>query len=507
MKSILIGIDIGTSVIKSVAFDTSGHEVALSRIKNTACSFYSEKAECDMTELWQCVCQTLTNLTSELQNSDHYQIEAVSITGNMIGLWLLDRNCTPFCPAILWNDGRSVAILERWFKNGLSKKLFDISCTVMNPGFTVPLMCWMKEQKPELFSHAAHILFCKDWIRYCLTGELFTEETDASHIPGDLELHGISKEILGYCGLADYVDRFPVCLKSTSLAGYITQKAALETGLTEGTPVIAGLADVSASILGAGSLSEGSRTLILGTSCLCTLTSSKPVREPEQVGLSFLLPESRYIRAFPNQTGMMALNWFLDNIFYAGEHVSPEELQTAEIIMENEIPVGCHGLFFHPYLSSTGLVAPQYQPRVRGQFTGLSLSHDRYHMLKAVYEGIALAAGDCFSSLPHGQEPVTFVGGGTQNSVLSQMICDVTGLPLQKLKNQEVGALGAAITAGVGSGVYHDLESAVHTCRHPSQCLVPDMEKHIKYQPVLRRYQRLRESIVAECLREENQYE
>lgn len=500
MKHLLIGIDIGTTVIKSVAFGLDGTELAVSRLQNSGVHFYGNRAECDMELLWETTARSLYHLTHEILSGESYQIEAVSISGNMVGLWMLDEENHPVCPAALWNDGRSADLLTEWMESDAVPEIFNESGNVMNPGFTLPLMYWTARNEPEKLRKARHIFFCKDWIRFCLTGKLYTEETDASHFPGSLKTRNISDKLLNAFGLEKYKSCFPTCLTSTEIAGHVTREASRLTGLEEGIPVVAGLADVSASVLGAGSIESGERTLILGTSCLCTETSAHPILEPKQVGLTFLLPEGLYIRALPNQTGMMAIDWFYREVWGDGQDTDFTVRQSVENVIEKEIPPGCDGLIFHPYLNNTGLVAPQYAPKARGQFHGLSLSHSRYHLAKAVYEGAAFAVRDCFTALGDGKnKEIRFVGGGRKNRYLSQLICDILGNPILEMANEENGALGAAMAAGVGVGLYSDLTQAVKICCKSSRKLLPNMEQHEKYQPYFEKYQRLREIIVNEC--------
>ena len=496
-EPVFLTIDIGTSMIKSTLLGISGVEITSHKVENRSTLYGHNTAECDMALLWELCCSCIAQAIKQAPEHRN-NIAAVCIAGNMIGLWMLDRENRPFTNAILWNDGRSVEVIKGWRSNGISDAIFDLSGNALTPGFTLPLLKWSEAHCPENLDRCGTILFCKDYIRYCLTSELATEETDASHAPGSLTGRDFSEAIFHLCGLDAYVPRLPPVLKSGDCAGHVTKEAAEQTGLPLGTPVLAGMCDVSAMLTGAGSMEDGALTLVLGTSCLCNMTVSEPALSPRGIGLSFLLPEGRYIRALPNQTGTVALNWFVKEFIQPGCE-APIDWAELEAAMAKQIPDGSDGLIFHPYLNSTGVIAPVYQPEARGRIWGLRLDHTRLHLLKALYEGLGYAVADCIGQMPPGGTgPIRAVGGGANSPYLCQLIADITGRPLQTLQNDEIGALGLTMLCGIHLGEWANLSEAAAALLTPGRVYTPSAQRHAFYLPRLAQYQLLRSHLAQE---------
>jgi sugar (pentulose or hexulose) kinase len=257
-------------------------------------------------------------------------------------------------------------------------------------------------------------------------------------------------------------------------------------------PVVTGLADVSATLLGAGADRPGIAVSIAGTSLLNCLTSDRPQFHPAGVGVSFLLPGGLHARAMPNQTGALAVNWFARE--FLGES-DPVKLDA----MVRHSPAGARGIVFHPYLNSTGVLAPIYEPRARGRFWGLGIAHNRNDLLRAVYEGVALSMADCFSVLPGVTPPVRLVGGLANSPMWRQLFADVTGMPMASLSCSESGALGVAMLAGLAAGVWRDMPEAVSVCCRLADQTTPDTARHEYYRRRLRLYRGLRGKLTEEC--------
>jgi sugar (pentulose or hexulose) kinase len=486
---ILVGIDVGTTILKSVAFDERGRLVAVAKRPSGFLIPRPNRAECDMERLWSLVGETLTELVDRLPPSAA-PIRAVGLSGYMGGAWLIDSRGSPVRQGILWNDGRSMGQLAQWQQEGIIEKLFHISCNATLPGFSAPLLRWLKENEPAVLDQAGHFLFAKDWIRYRLTGELCTEESDAIHFPGTIEGRGFSQRILELTGVGELSRILPPVLSPGQVSGRVHRSASLQTGLPEKTLVAAGLADASASLVGAGALRPGDACCIVGTSCLNCVTTPAPVREPPGVGFCFLLPNGTFARCMPNTTGTMAGEWFKREIL--GD-------DTAELDeMVERVPPGARGVIFHPYLNSTGVLAPLFAPRARARFWGLGVEHTRLDMLRAVYEGVAFAMADCLEHLPDSRDPVLLVGGGSRSPVWRQIFADVTGRPMMTVEGEEPGAMAAAMCAGISYGVWHDFEEAVAACCRPGVQVEPRTAIHSRYQELLPVYQYLRRNLAEE---------
>lgn len=305
---VLVGIDIGTTVVKSVAFDDCGRIVASTRRPNGFQITRPGWAECDMQQLWFLVCEALTELTCLFPKGAE-SIRALGIRGYMGGVWLVAAEGLPVRDGILWNDGRAADLLERWQHDGIVGELFSISCNASLPGFSVPLLCWLRTNEAEVFQRATHFLIAKDWIRYKLSGQLSSEESDAIHLPGDARKRSYSERVFNLAGIDELVGLLPPLRGSGEIAGQVHRQAAEQTGIPLGVPVISG-ADVSACLTGAGAIRPEQACSIVGTSCLNNVTTAAPIFEPADIEFCFLLPKGRFARCMPNTTGTPAFEWF-----------------------------------------------------------------------------------------------------------------------------------------------------------------------------------------------------
>ena len=446
-------------------------------------------------------CEVLREVHASLNGRP---ILAASISGTMGGAWLVDRAGQPVRRGILWNDGRAAGYLRDWSADGTLARLFDLSCNACAPGFTLPVLRWLKDHEPDVLASAHRLLFAKDYLRFCLTGELATEESDASHVPGDVHERGFSVSAMRLCGVEDAVRLLPEVIASGAVAGTVTPVAMRATGLPAGTPVVTGLADVSATLLGAGGIRPGVCIAIAGTSLLNCATTREPVFEPRGVGVSFLLPGRLHARAMPNQTGALAVNWFAREFLTSADDGAPDPSALDALAMQ--VPPGSRGVLFHPYLNSTGVIAPVYEPRARGRFWGLGIEHTRADLLRAVYEGVAFSMADCLRALVGADGCVRLVGGLSNSPFWRQLFADVTGRRVVSMTCPEAGALGVAMLAGVALSVWRDLEHAVDTGCRVGPSVEPEPDRHAFYAQRYKLYRHLRERLTEECnLSEETQ--
>lgn len=480
-----------------MAFAENGQVVANAKRTNSFAAPRHRWAECDMESVWALVAECLREVTCTLPDGGT-NVAAIGVSGNMGGAWLIEADGTPVRSAILWNDGRAADILTQWRARDLVEPIFRASCNTLAPGFTVPVLAWLDRHEPETVRRAEHLLFSKDWVRYRLTGELGTDESDASHMPGSVTDRGYSDEILDLAGIPELTRLLVPVRGSGEVVGRVHRAAAAATGLREGTPVITGLADVTATLTGAGAIEPGCATVILGTSCLNSVTTSAPVFAPHNVGLSFLIPDGKWTRTLSNQTGTLALTWFWREFMAPVAGPSTPDFAAMERLASSS-PLGANGLVFHPYLNSTGVTAPVYEPTARARFWGLGVDHTRADVLRAVYEGVILSIADCFEYLPASNLSVQLLGGGAHSSLWAQMLADALDRPVEVSSGEEFGARGVALLAGVSHGLWGSLPEAVAACRTPEEHVVmPEPGRHEQYARILALYQFLRRDLGAE---------
>lgn len=483
----LLGIDAGTSVIKSVLFDVRGNEVAVARRETPVLHPRPGWSEADMDAVWESARATIKEVTAEGRGE---RVAAVGITGTCCGAWLLDEANLPVRPAILWNDGRAAGILAEWQSDGTFGRIFAISGNAPFPGYTLPVLAWLRRHEPQTLERAHRLLFTKDWIRFKLTGEIANEETDFSYMPFDIRKRAFSQELFDLAGVGDCARLLPRMLGSAEIGGCVTVDVATVTGLPEGVPVVAGLVDVVASTLGAGACVPGQACSIVGTSALNSLVSSVPVFEPEGIGVQATMPNGYWLRSLVNTSGTLNIEWMLDVLAGVETRRAEEEGRSVFAIIEEmaeAVPVGSGGVMYHPYVNSAGVVSPFVNPAARAQFFGLSIEHTRANLFRAVYEGVALSMLDAYEHMPEECEEILLSGGGAQSEFWSQMFADATGRRVQVAAGSEFGARGAAMVAGVGAGIYSNIEEAAQIAQ-VARTHEPNAEATAQYRELYRLY-------------------
>jgi sugar (pentulose or hexulose) kinase len=493
----LLGIDAGTSVCKSVLFDLEGREVAVARAPSAVQHPVPDASEADMRQVWAAVCSTIRELTHR-EGFPAGAIAGVGVTAAVSGAWLLDAHRQPFRNAVLWNDGRAASILARWEAEGLMPEIFAISGNALFPGMTLPALNWLAGHEPETLARARYVLCGKDWIRFKLTGEICSDESDLSQMPGDISTRAYSDRLFGLCGVGDFAHLFPPLARPDAIIGRVTQEAADETGLLPGTPVVTGVADVQASMLGAGATRAGTACSIVGTSALNNVVLEGPSFTPEGIGFQFLMPGRLWIRSLTNTAGTMSLEWFMQNFCAEERILANQRGSNVYEILEEEaagVPIGAGGVIFHPYLNTTGVLAPFRNVAARAQFFGLAVDHERRHMLRAVYEGLALAMRELYDLLPVDAREVIVTGGGARSHFWCQMFADCTGRRMLVPEGSEFGAKGVAILAGVATGQYADLEAATRATYRVQRVHEPDAQAHRQYGKVFELYRAIYEDM------------
>ncbi len=490
-EQFLLGIDAGTSVIKAALFDRNLTLHAVTSQRTTIRSPQPGWSEADPLEFWEKTCVVIRRVLAQAGVTGA-QIAAVGITGNMVGAWLIDRNGAPVRDAILWNDGRAQSITDHLTAQDpqFLSRIFESSGSVMQQGCTLPIVRWLADHEPETLARAAHVLTCKDWLRYKLTGAVFTDPTEASVMPGDIRARRYNEALFTLLGVQQWRSLWPQIAPSEQVCGEVTRAASGETGLAPGTPVVGGMGDVPASILGAGASALGTACVILGTTCLSCLSLDAPNFTPRDIGLNFALPGAGWARVMANIAGTTNLDWFAAQ-FYSHERAAAENEDAFFALLESEAAQsqpGANGLLYLPYLSEAGVIAPFVSPGARAQFSGLHPGHTRRDMLRAVYEGVALAIRDCFTAMNAPVVDLQLIGGGAKSPLWGQMIADCCGVRVTVPAGSEFGARGAALLAGVGAGWLSNTASLEAVTPHHTY--TPD-PTHI-YDDVYLRYCKVR---------------
>jgi len=489
----LLGIDIGTSAVKSVVFNREGQEMAASRRTPDIIRPQPGWSEVSMEALWQDVVGTIREvvINEDLKGG---RILGIGLSGTACGAWFVDDAGQPVRNAIIWNDGRAADIVGEWQQSGVLDDIFRISGNAIFPGYTLAVLCWLKKHEPETLKRAKHLLFCKDWIRYRLTGKIATDPSDTSYMPFDIRNAAYSDELLEVCGLQDTSHLFPPIVGSGVVAGELRSDLSEELGLEAGIPVITGLVDVAATTLGAGAYMPGQACSIVGTSFMNNLLTKKPTFEPAGVGVQAITVGDVWIRSMVNTSGTINLQWFLDQFFRTEKEEKTQEIEDIYTWAEKtaaEVPLGSDGLLYHPYINTTGVISPFANPTARAQFFGISVEHTRAHMLRAVYEGTALSMLDCYLHMPADVRQIYISGGGARSAFWCQMFADCTGRTILVPSGNELGARGVALLAGIACGLYRDLKDAMDQAIRVEREINPDLGAKKKYQAIYELYKKI----------------
>ncbi len=497
----ILGIDIGTSGTKSVLFDASGTVVASNAQEYALHQPFNGWAEQDPADWWRAVCSTCTAVIQQ-SGVDPAEIAGVGLSGQMHGLVMLDENQRVIRESILWCDQRTGAECSQITRQVGAQRLLEITANPALTGFTASKVLWVRNHEPENFERCRKILLPKDYIRFMLTGEFATDVSDASGMQLlDVGKRCWSEEVLEKLGVDPaWLARV---VESVEITGRVTPAAAALTGLAAGTPVVGGAGDNAAAAVGMGVVVDGTAFTTIGTSGVVYAHTS-------QMKLDRLGRVHTFCSAVPGEWHVMgvtqaaglSLQWFR-NQFCAEERqaaaaqgVDPYDLMNAEAA---QIRIGADKLLYLPYLM--GERTPHLDPDCRGVFYGLSGAHTRAHLIRAVMEGVTYSLQDCVSILEEmgvGFETMLACGGGGRSPLWRGMLADMFGYPVETSTSSEAPALGAAILAGVGAGLFPSVQAACAQLIRQENHVDPDAERHQEYRRYYALYRRLYPALATE---------
>lgn len=477
----LIGIDVGTSGTKSILIDPDGHLIASATAEYPLSQPQNGWAEQDPEDWWEAVCATLHQITETISPED---IAGIGLSGQMHSVVLLDADDRVIRPAILWCDQRTSAECEQIEAVFGRERLMSVTGNPALPGFTASKLRWIQNHEPENYAKCRHILLAKDYIRFKLTGEYATEVSDASGMQLlDVPNRRWSEELCQALGIG--MALLPKVYESVEVTGYVTEAAASRIGLIPGIPVAGGAGDNAAAAVGTGVYAPGEAFTSIGTSGVVFAPTDRPVIDPVGRVHTFCAaaPGTWHVMGVTQAAGL-SLNWFRGNL--------APDISYRQLDRECEkLPVGSDRLLYLPYLM--GERTPILDSQARGVFFGLSAMHTRGHMARSVMEGVSYSLYSCLEVLGElgiSLSNMVLCGGGSKSGFWKQMICDIYGMPVNTVLG-EGAALGAAILAGCGAGVYTDVAEGCSRTVTFSDPVCPDGENHGAYQAYYKEYQKL----------------
>lgn len=453
-RGLVLGLDISTTGTKALLMDGHGSVVGSAA---AGYDFESPRplwAEQDPALWWDAAQKTIAQVLRETGTAAG-DIAAIGVAGQMHGLVLLDAHGEVVRPAILWNDGRTIAECE-WVRQAVGRERF-IAITGNEPltGYTVGKLLWVREHEPENWTRARHMLLPKDYVRFKLTGEYALDVADgAGTALFDLRNRTWSAEVIEALGLDPAM--LPRTLEGPDVAGAVTEEAAAATGLKGGTPVVGGAGDQAANAVGVGAVVPGIGAMSVGTSGVVFVPTAGPAVEADGLLSSFC-------HAVPGMWHLMGVTMAAaGSLKWLRDELAPTMTWDDLTALAEPIMPGCEGLIFLPYLS--GERTPHADPLARGAFVGLTVRHGLGHMVRAVLEGVAFSLRDVFelvsATAPDPLRELRASGGGTNSALWRQIIADVLGVPISLTRTAEGVAAGASILATVGAGWYPTVAAA-----------------------------------------------
>lgn len=469
----LLGLDAGNTVIKAVLFDLTGRQTAMAALDGQSLSPRPGHVERGLAELWQNA-QHVIRACLEKAAIDPAQIAAVGCAGHGNGLYLLDKAGDPLL-GIQSLDTRAADHAETLAQRH-GEQLHTLSLQKPWPSQTPALLSWIKVNRPELYEATGTVMLCKDFITYRLTGERVSDISDMSGC-GFLRMPDCryDPDILDLFGLADAETLLPRLVAPAEIAGTVTASAAAATGLAEGTPVVGGYFDVVASALGSGVVRPGEASIIAGTWSINQVFSREPLNDPAIFMAAGFAP-GRFVNIEASATSAANLEWYVRELVERGRHHDDPFGHCNDVI--GKVSPAIDDPFFHPFLYGSGEGAD-----FRAGFYGLAGWHGEGHLLRALFEGVLFEHRRHIETLTASGVPfkeAVLSGGGSRSPIWPQMFADCLGVPIRVAEAQETGALGAAIGAGIGGGLFADYEDAVAAMTRTRRRYRPDpaMQAH-----------------------------
>jgi xylulokinase len=459
-----LGIDVGTGGTRALVMDQQGTVVASASAEHEDfASPHLGWAEQDPRDWWRACGEAVRKAlqSSAVRAND---IACVGFSGQMHGAVLLDQNDEVVRPALIWCDQRSEAQsreLEEMFGRDT---LIRLTCNPPLTNFTLTKLLWVREIEPDKWARVAHVMLPKDYVRFRLTGERAIDVADASGtLLLDVAHRRWSSEVLSKTGIKEGM--LPALFESPQVCGKVSAAGAEATGLRAGTPVVAGAGDQAAGAVGMGIARAGAVSATIGTSGVVFASTDRPAMDPKGRLHTFChaIPGCWHVMGVTQAAGL-SLRWYRDNFGAASPGVQKKDGRDPYDVFAEEAaaaPAGSEGALWAPYLM--GERTPHLDPNARGALIGLTASHTRAHVIRAIMEGVAFSLKDTFTIFEEMKIPVTSIrlgGGGARSPLWRQIQADVYAHEVEIVAAEEGAAYGAAILAGVGAGGWPSVEQA-----------------------------------------------
>ena len=469
-----LGIDVGTGGSRAVLIDHHGQIIAAKTVEHEAfASPQTGWAEQDPRDWWRASAIAIRGIVEDDKvNVD--EIAGIGLSGQMHGSVLLDERDEVLRPALIWCDQRTELQCQRLTNEIGASRLIELTCNPALTGFTLPKLLWVRDNEPEVWSRVRSVLLPKDYVRFRLTGEKATDVADASGtLLLDVSQRRWSTEMMAAAAIDEKI--LPRVYESQEITGVLSDTAAAEVGLRSGIPVVAGAGDQAAGAVGVGIVQPGSVSATIGTSGVVFAATNQPALDPKGRVHTFChaIPARWHVMGVTQGAGL-SLRWFKDQFGVIDGDGDPYDYLIREAAA---VPPGANGLLWAPYLM--GERTPHLDPNARAALVGITASHTRAHVVRAILEGVAFSLRDSFEILKEMGVPaqnVRLAGGGARSALWRQIQADIYGQPVEIVEAEEGAAYGVALLAGVGTKAWSSVDEACLSVVKTKARIAPDIK-------------------------------
>ncbi len=461
MKAYYMGLDNGGTSCKAVLFDNKGNEVCSAGRMLAMITPHPLHTERDMKVLWEKNIECISEVI-RISGIEAKLIRGVACSGHGKGLYVLDKEGNPVRNGIVSTDGRAASYVDQWEQDGTASQVFERNYQKILACQPVSLLRWMKDHEPENYNNIRWVFAVKDYIRYCLTGEAYSEITDYSGSNLlDLTNRAYSQDLFDLFSISEMFDCMPPLKGSADICGYVTKEVFALTGLPEGIPVAGGMFDIDACSIAMNIVDSNYLCVIAGTWSINEYIARKPVLNQTVMMNSYYCYDDYFLIEESSPTSAGNLEWYINR--FMGKEKVEAKAQGMNIyafcdrLVESVKPED-GDIIFLPYLYGSN-----YNPSSKACFLGMSSHHTQAHMVRAVFEGIVFCHMVHIEKLLMNRtefKSIRLAGGAANSAVWAQMFADVTGYPVEVVGVKELGALGSAMVAAVACNDFGDLKEA-----------------------------------------------
>ena len=492
MKSLLLGIDLGTTALKAVVFDYHGNQIADSGIEYSLESSSPDFVEVDPEVYWDSLKAALSQLN---QQCNLKEVTAIGFSAQGETMFFMDENGQPLRKAIVWMDNRAkeeaVFLREKFTNDVCYQTCGQIS---FEPCWPASKVLWVKKHEPDIFNRTKKVILIEDYFIYRMSG-IYVSECSllTSTTYWNITTKKYWPEMLETIGLTE--NQLPEIRESGEVVGPLLPHIAEELGLSPKAVVCTGALDQASGAIGVGNIREGLFSENIGAAmAICVLTPQLTFDPNKTMPVHYFpLPDRYMMHTFTS--GGMNLRWFRDNFCQIEAAAGNLAGMSAFSLLDKEaasVPAGCDGMIMLPHLS--GSMAPDMNSNAKGVFYGFSLGHKKAHFARAIMEAlgfILMRNLDALEAMGISVTEIRSLGGGARSSFWNQLKADMTGRRLITMRCKEAASLGAAILAGKALGVFDTIEQACEDMVQIDKVYEPDNAYREIYDNAYFKYKKL----------------